>query len=67
MAATTMTVHLTVDTRWSTLWVKAMPPLAYVLGQDRTLRLARWGALRLIRYRFDNGRWRWMRPQDIDE
>ncbi len=61
-----MQVSISVNTRWSVLWVNAMKALGTVFG-DRMIRPARWGALRLVRVRFDDGPWRWLRLDDTDE
>jgi hypothetical protein len=59
MASTTATVRLTVDTRLATAWVRACKAVAYVIPSERLFRLAGWGAERLIRFRMDDGPWRW--------
>ena len=60
-------VTVSADTRWSVLWVKAMRLAAYVVGPERAIRAAQWGATRLIRVRFGNERWHWLRPEETDE
>ena len=48
-----LTVKLTVNTRYAKAWVRTIALLAYVLvpvvGYDRTMRLAGWGAVRFLR------------------
>ena len=63
-----MNVTVSMDSRYSVAWVKAIkisaPVLLRLIGQDRTERLAYWGALRLTRIRFDNERWHFLRPEE---
>lgn len=54
-----MTIRLTVDSRFAIAWVDACKAVAYVVPSERLLRVAEWGASRLIRFRMDDGPWRW--------
>ena len=63
----TINVTVSANTRYSVAWVKAMRWAAYVIGPQRAIAAARWGALHLIRVRFDNGPWRWLRSEDTDQ
>lgn len=56
MAAVAVTVE--VRTAAARTWIIAVSPLRFLLGLDRTTRLAMWGAKRLARYRIDRGPWR---------
>lgn len=63
--ATGLRVSLTVDTKYATAWVRACKWLALVIPSDRLYRIAEWGAERLIRFRMDDGPWRWgVRPTE---
>ena len=53
------TISLTVDSRFALAWVRVVRAVAYLVPSKRLLRLAEWGAFRLIRFRTDNGPWRW--------
>ena len=59
MAETTATVRLTVDTRLALAWVHGVKAVARFVPSARLLRVAEWGAARLIRFRMDDGPWRW--------
>ena len=61
-----MQVSISVNSRYSTAWVRAMRLAAYIIGPTRAIAAARWGALHFIRVRFDDGPWRWLRPEDTD-
>lgn len=61
MARSNYSVTVSADTRWAIGWIKAMRWLAYLIGPGRALRLATWGAPRLIRMRIGDGRWQWYR------
>ena len=62
----TASISVSADTRWSARWIKAMRFAAYVIGPQRAVRLARWGAVRLVRVRFDEGRWHWLRWDEAE-
>ena len=53
----TFEVRVTVLTRWSLLWMRAMCVLAPLVGADRAMRWARAGAWHFARWRIGEGRW----------
>lgn len=55
-----MHVAVTVETRTrlSRAWIVIVSPLRFLIGLDRTCRIAAWGAHRFARYRVGGGRWR---------
>jgi hypothetical protein len=52
----TFDVPVTVDTRWSSAWVRLMCALRYVVGDDRAGRWAVWGAYKFARVKVASGR-----------
>lgn len=63
MASNEVVIRLTTDARFAMAWLRgcslAAPVLARVVGVERFLRWGAGGARRLMRYRFDDGPWRW--------
>lgn len=59
MASSQMTVTVSVNPRWAIAWLRMLRLFAF-LGERRVMPLARWGAIRLTRIKFDDGPWRFM-------
>ena len=53
-----VTVKLSLSTRWFTSWLRLVGAVAPLIGERRAWAAAGWGVNHLLRYRLDDGRWR---------